>query len=248
MNVTTPTADEHGTYLLYVDVLGFSALVEKGGDVGGLCSIIDSLDAHNPGAFDTVVFSDAALVYATVRPRNLSTRRHLVMYLCEFAQDLFYRLVGKDLHFRAYLARGAFSHGRLENVVAFHGEALARARRHESDIQCTGLFIDDDRLPDCNVLLTTPYDSRCHFVHLMQLLEDIRFETYPIPSELNVSGELGWLLANDTFTKSRRTAKPAAAASVEMTTHEGKAVIAMPPTANVDAGKYPPAKPGALGF
>ena len=97
-------------------------------------------------------------------------------YLCEFAQDLLYRLVGRGLHFRAYW-RGRLQHGCLENVDAFYGEALARARRRESEIQCTGLFIDDDVLPDCNVFLTTPYDSRCHFVHLMQSLEDVGFET-----------------------------------------------------------------------
>jgi hypothetical protein len=52
MNATTPTAGERDTYLLYTHVLGFRALVEEGGDVDGLCWIIDLLDAHRPGAGD----------------------------------------------------------------------------------------------------------------------------------------------------------------------------------------------------
>jgi hypothetical protein len=66
MGATTPTAGERDTYLLYTHGLGIRALVEKGGDGDRLCGIIDSLDAHRPGAFETVVFSDVALSYTTV--------------------------------------------------------------------------------------------------------------------------------------------------------------------------------------
>ena len=52
MNAATPTAGERDTYLLYTHVLGLRALVEEGGDVDGLCWIIDLLDAHRPGAGD----------------------------------------------------------------------------------------------------------------------------------------------------------------------------------------------------
>ena len=199
MNATTPTAGERDTYLLYIHILGLRALVEEGGDVDGLCGIIDSLDAHRPDAFKTVVFSDVALSYTTVPPTDADARQHMVMYLCEFAQDLLYRLVGRGWHFRAYLARGTFSHGRLENVEAFCGETLVRARRRASAIQCTGLFIDNDVLPDCNVFPTTPYDSRCHFVHLMQSLENVGFGNipYPIPVGLIASRALEWRLAYD---------------------------------------------------
>ena len=199
MNATTPTAGERGTYLLYTHVLGLRALVEKGGDVDGLCGIINSLDAHRPDAFETVVFSDVALSYTTVPPTDADTRQHLVTDLCEFAQNLFYRLVGRGWHFRAYLARGAFSHERLENVEAFRGEVLARARRRESEIQCTGLFIDDDVVPDCEKFFTTPFNSQCHFVHLMQSLENVGFGNipYPIPADLIASGELARFLAYD---------------------------------------------------
>ena len=58
MSATTPTAGERDAYLLYTHVLGIEALVEEGGDGHGLCGIINSLDAHRPGAFETVVFSD----------------------------------------------------------------------------------------------------------------------------------------------------------------------------------------------
>ena len=199
MSATTPTAGERETYVLYIHILGFRALVEKGGDGDNLCRIVDSLDAHRPDAFRTVVFPYTAVSYTTLLLTDVDTCQHLVMYLCEFAQDLFYRLVGRGWHFRAYLARGAFSHGRLENVEAFRGEALARAHRRESEIQCTGLFIDDDVLPDCNVFLTTPYDSQCHFVQLMQSLENVGFGNipYPIPADLIASRDLASRLAYD---------------------------------------------------
>jgi hypothetical protein len=190
---------KHEAYLLYVDLLGSGTLVEKSGSADGLCGIIDSLDAHRPDAFKTVVFPYTALSYTTLPPTDADTRQHLVMYLCEFAQNLFYRLVGRGWHIRAYLARGAFSHRRLENVDAFCGETLVRARRRESEIQCTGLFIDDDVLPDCDKFFTTPFDSRCHFVHLMQSLENLGFGNipYPIPTGLIASGELARFLAYD---------------------------------------------------
>jgi hypothetical protein len=133
MNATTSVAGGRGTYLLYVDLLGSGPLVDESGGVDGLCGIIDSLDAHNHDAFDTVVFSDTAVVYSTVLPAGIVARRHLVTYLCEFAQELLCRLVGRGLHLRAYLARGAFNHGRLENVEAFQGETLARAPARERD-------------------------------------------------------------------------------------------------------------------
>ena len=77
---------EHGAYLLCVDVLGFGPLVERSSDVDGLCGIINSLDAHRPDAFKTVVFPYTALSYTTLPPTDADTRQHLVMYLCEFAQ------------------------------------------------------------------------------------------------------------------------------------------------------------------
>ena len=72
-------------------------------------------------------------------------------------------------------------------------------RRRASEIQCTGLFIDDDVLPDCNVFPTTAYGSRCHFVHLMQSLENLGFGNipYPIPAGLIASVELARFLAYD---------------------------------------------------
>ena len=72
-------------------------------------------------------------------------------------------------------------------------------RGRASEIQCTGLFIDDDVLPDCNVFLTTPFNSQCHFVHLMQSLEDVRFKNlaYPIPAGLFASKDLASRLAYD---------------------------------------------------
>jgi hypothetical protein len=66
---------EHGAYLLCVDILGFGPLVERSGGAGGLCGIIDSLDAHRPDAFKTIVVSDTALSYTTVPPTDVDARQ-----------------------------------------------------------------------------------------------------------------------------------------------------------------------------
>jgi hypothetical protein len=186
-----------GKYLLYIDVLGFSDLVLKRRQVRELYSIINSLHAHEHPNFKTIAFSDTILIYNTYDPDSDQDRHYLVMFLCEFAQDLFYRLIGRDLHFRAYLAQGEFNHERLENIEAFYGEALVRAHRRAGEIQCCGLFIENNLLGDCDVFQTEPYDVDCHFVHLMQLLDSIRFKdvTYPISAELILPMGNEWLLA-----------------------------------------------------
>jgi hypothetical protein len=182
-------------YLLYIDILGFSELVLKKGRIEDLYDQIDTLNSHEHTAFKTLAFSDTILIYNT----GECGRHYLVMYLCEFAQDLFYRLVSRDLHFRAYLCKGEFIHQRREHIQSFYGEALVRSYQREREIQCCGLFIENDLLPDCDVFHTEPYDTKCHFVHLMQSLDSIRFPdvTYPIPPSLIVDTDLEWELAEN---------------------------------------------------
>jgi hypothetical protein len=186
-------------YLLYIDVLGFSDLVRRRGAVTKLYKIINSLNVHRHHAFRTIAFSDTLLVYNIDDPTTPHARHYIVMYMCEFAQDLFYRLIGKDLHFRAYLTIGDFNVRNLENMQAFYGKALITSYEREKTIQCTGLFIDGALLPDCDIFHYKQYDGTSYFVHLMQSLDQTRYRdvTYPLPRILIDSGGAEWFLAYD---------------------------------------------------
>jgi hypothetical protein len=186
-------------YLLYIDILGFADLVVKKGQVREVYNIIDSLNVHKHSAFKPIIFSDTILVYNIDKPDTPRHHSYLIMYLCEFAQDLFYRLVGRDIHFRAYLGKGEFEHILLRNVEAFYGEALVHAYQREHDIQCTGLFMEDQLLKNSEVFLASRYDSKCHFVHILQTLDRVSFKEaeYPIPEILVTAAGIEFLIAYD---------------------------------------------------
>jgi hypothetical protein len=90
-------------FLLYIDILGFSELVKTPERVAELYKIINYLNVHRHDVFTTIIFSDTILVYNNKHAAGLREVQYLIMYLCEFAQDLFYRLIGRDIHFRGYL-------------------------------------------------------------------------------------------------------------------------------------------------
>jgi hypothetical protein len=72
-------------YLLYLDILGFSDLVERDPDkVGPLYHAISKMRAHEHGDFQTIVFSDTVLVYNKASPRTANDHTYVVMFLCEF--------------------------------------------------------------------------------------------------------------------------------------------------------------------
>src|ERR1039457_5888675 len=86
-------------FLLHIDILNFGNLIAQKGKVEELYEIINKLHVHRHDVFTTIIFSDTILVYNKSHARGLEDVRYLVMYLCEFAQDLFYRLIGRDIHF-----------------------------------------------------------------------------------------------------------------------------------------------------
>jgi hypothetical protein len=157
-------------YLLYIDMLGFSDLVLKRGAVRQLYNIIDSLNVHDHHAFKTIAFSDTLLVYNTFEPETDHDRRYAIMYMCEFAKDLHYRLVPLDLHFRGFLTKGEFEHEELRHMQAFYGAALISSYQREKNIDCTGLFLDAPLLSDCDIFFCEQYDQDTYFIHLMQAL------------------------------------------------------------------------------
>lgn len=184
---------------LYIDILGFSDLVGKADVVEALYNKIDRLNVFgHKGYYECIVFSDTVLVYSTVDvgQEELSSS---IMWMCEFAQDLFYRLVGLDLHFRALLTQGTFTHSKLSNIQSFYGEALVSAYNYERRISCTGLFMDKRLVPHSDIFKTDPYDDNYFFVHIMQNLRRYFPQNvqYPIDPYCVEAEGMQYLLAYD---------------------------------------------------
>jgi hypothetical protein len=105
-------------YSLYIDILGFADLVlDEPERVKDLYEIISTLNVHRHESFGTIVFSDTILVYPKIE-RNIGrqTDAYFVMYLCEFAQDLLYRLANRNIWFRAILTQGKVTHYLLNEI------------------------------------------------------------------------------------------------------------------------------------
>ena len=101
--------EEPKKYFLYIDILGFSSLV-LAGRVRDLYTRLDNLNAHQHPSRSTIVFSDTIVVYnKDDLDWDEDDKTALVSRLCEFAADLFYRLVDQDIHFRAYICCGEFT-------------------------------------------------------------------------------------------------------------------------------------------
>lgn len=182
---------------LYVDILGFSALVRDDAAMAEIFERVDRLNVHRDRDFGVIVFSDTMLVYAGEGWMNAKSQA--VMWLVEFAQDLFYRFVGIDRHFRAYLTMGEFTHTKKQNIEAYYGEALVECYEKEKSIKAMGVFMANKLVPYSDILHTTPFDEDCHFVHIMQRLDHVSRPgyTYPLPPELLWDTDLDWLIAYD---------------------------------------------------
>ena len=182
---------------LYIDILGFKQLVKSGGDISQLYKTIDELNVHRDRDFTCIVFSDTVLVYAS--EMWLGAPDQGIMWLIEFAQDLFFRLISKDIHFRAYITLGEFEHYKLENIEAYYGEALIDCYEKEKDIKCAGVFLDDSLIGMCDIFKTTRFSKTAHFVHVMQNLDMISmpYEIYPHPylGEYILSTGMEWWIA-----------------------------------------------------
>src|SRR5439155_25627824 len=101
---------------------------------------------------------------------------------------------------RAYLTLGDFRVNEFTNLQAFYGEALIEAYERETQIESTGLFIDNDILDDCDIFRYEKYDHSCSYVYLMQSLNGITFpdeSSYPIDPILIFDVDGQWSLAHD---------------------------------------------------
>lgn len=179
---------ENFRYLLYIDILGFSNLAKSDyTKVNELFSTIDSLNAHKHPGFQTVVFSDTILIFNKLQPLSQHDHEYIVMYSCEFAQDLMFRCRELNIQFRAILTYGEFYYEKLTNIEAYHGNALIQTYLKEKEITGLGLYIDK-KISHCNkIFATTSFDKDLDFVFLLQDIErakSLGFETFPLPWEL----------------------------------------------------------------
>ena len=165
---------------LYIDILGFSELVADDVAMAEIFSRIDKLNVHTDRDFKTIVFSDTILVYGD--GLWLNHKSQAVMWLSEFAQDLFHHFINIDRHFRAYLTIGNFVHETKNHFQAFYGQALVDCYNKEKEIKSTGLYMDNKLIGYSDIFHVTPYDDDCSFVHVMQALDSISFDykAYPI--------------------------------------------------------------------
>jgi hypothetical protein len=174
-------------YLLYLDILGFAEMAKTPQRVLDLYQIMNGLHVHRHDAFKCIVFSDTLLVYNIGLARNEHDCQYYVMFLVEFAQDLLYRLIGRDYYFRAILTKGPFFHRAFGNLEAFFGQALIDSYRAEKELIGCGLFIDNRLLEENRIFPTQRHCDRYHYVFLTQ---DIHRATeygrsgFPFPGEL----------------------------------------------------------------
>jgi hypothetical protein len=180
---------------LYIDILGFKNLVESGYDVMSIFEDVNRLNVHSDQDFGCIVFSDTILVHAKQMWNMVPNQG--IMWLTEFAQDFFYRLISKDVHMRAYITFGDFHHEKLSNLDAYYGEALIRCYEREKRIKSTGVFIDARLVPYCDIFKTSRYDDDSHYVHVMQHLDDISasYDAYPISGEYLAATGMEWWVA-----------------------------------------------------
>lgn len=188
-------------YLLYIDILGFEEMVRNHNPkIEVLYKIIASLNAHRHHAFNTIVFSDTILIYNKETQRNAYDHNYDVMFLCEFAQDLMYRLKGKDIYFRAIIRYGEFRHI-LGEVQFFYGNALIDSYRKEKQIKCIGLFMDESCIQKNNIFPTEAYEEGLYFVFLNRGLDSLWSEwvaTAGLPAHpIFFESDVGYRLVDD---------------------------------------------------
>lgn len=174
-------------YLLYLDILGFSEMAKTPERVMNLYKIMDNLHVHSHKSFKSIVFSDTLLVYNVRAPRDQHDAKTCVMFLIEFAQDLLYRLIGRDYYFRAVLTKGEFLRHEFRNLDAFFGQALINAYNQEKDLIGVGLFLDNQLLAFNEIFPTQKNCPRFSYVFLTQHIE--RANSYG-QSEFPFDGEL----------------------------------------------------------
>ena len=126
---------------------------------------------------DNIISYDTIIVFNQAAPTTEHDHQYLVMYSCEFVQDLLYRTIGQDIFFRAVLVYDRFSYKKYQNLEAFFGLGLTNAYKTEKEIQCCGLVISAECQKYNQIFPTTPYSQVFSFVYLNQSLERLNENT-----------------------------------------------------------------------
>lgn len=174
-------------YLLYLDILGFSEMAKTPERVLNLYQIMDRLHVHSHESFRSIVFSDTLLVYNVEAPRNEEDAKTCVMFLIEFAQDLLYRLIGRDYYFRAVLTKGEFLYHEFSHLDAFFGQALIDAYNQEKNLAGVGLFLDNRLLEVNDIFLTQKHCDHFSYVFLTQDIQranSFGYDGFPFDGDL----------------------------------------------------------------
>lgn len=125
---------------LYIDILGFSEMVQKQPcKIEKIFQIIDRLSVYKHYAFETIVFSDTILVF---NKKYNAPNHYYVTYLIEFAQQLFYKLLSIDVYFKGLITYGEFNFKSMNNIQAYWGEALIETYNDANLLQGLGLFVN----------------------------------------------------------------------------------------------------------
>jgi len=178
--------ESHHKFLLYIDILGFSEMVQKHPEIiPSIYHIVATANVQKHGDFEVILFSDTILVYNRYPPQTPNDRMFTIMFLCEFCQDLFYRLSAIDVFFRAVIVDGDFQHYNLGRATCFFGTSLIDAYLREKEIKSVGAFIHSRCLEHSHVFATVPHADDMHFIILTQptqMLAETCYGVFPVPS------------------------------------------------------------------
>lgn len=188
-------------FLLYIDILGFSELVNKNSkSIKKIYEVVNQLNVHKHDAFQTIIFSDTILVYNKLETNTLHDKEYVVMFMVEFVQDLLFSGKSINLNFRAIITYGEFEHYKLKNTECYFGKSLVSAYMKEKEINGVGLFIDNDLVGFNKIFKTCKYNSKLKFVYLFQRmlrLKDYTEEVLPLPKEFIEDTNEFWLLKDE---------------------------------------------------
>lgn len=154
-------------FLLYIDLLGFSEFVRLNPELlPDLFRALDRSNAHAHHAFKVIQFSDTLLIYNEHVAGSNYSKHYCAMYLCEFAQEIQYMLLGRDAFLRGLITYGKFEdtgptpNKYYKNIRAFWGDALIDTHVALKNIQAIGLFVDQTVKPHMDIFETHSYNEQ----------------------------------------------------------------------------------------
>lgn len=154
------------TIFLYIDILGFSELVKTPAVVSRLFRLLNDARIHSDSNYRAIAFSDTIVAYNTHPDLQGATKAVELMFLIELTQELFLRLAGSGIFFRAVITEGNFYHERLSHMDAFYGQALIDTYRAERALVGLGLFLDVALRRFNHVFKWRMFSSAYDFVYL----------------------------------------------------------------------------------